>query len=244
MGWEKSIFVGDSHGDLVDEKAVKVLKAFMSDWKPKWRVHLGDVWDFRALRKKAEAEERAEGISHDYACGWQFLDWFKPTHLLLGNHDHRLWRVAEETCSGVLADFAGRLANEAEDELRKRKILFRPYRVGEYLQLPMGGPKLIHGFRATMYPAKAHFENWGECICGHVHKPDCHTARHIDGGKSFTVGCMGDIDKMRYADMTPAKLAWRNSFLYGAHNTKTGAWEAWEVVENEGQWVTPHKIYA
>jgi|14BtaG_2_1085337.scaffolds.fasta_scaffold05556_6 hypothetical protein len=242
MAWERSIFIGDSHGDLVCHESERIVQDFMAEWKPRWRVHLGDVWDFRALRKKAEAEERAQGITYDYNCGLELLDWFKPTHLLLGNHDHRLWRASEETSNGVLADLCRKQADEAEDALRKRRIEWRAYNVGSYLRLPCGGPKLIHGYRATMYPAKAHFENWGECILGHVHKPDTYEARHVDGGRAMSLGCMADLDKLTYADQTPAKLAWRQGFAYGLHNTKTGAWQAWHVIKSEGQWISPQGI--
>ena len=104
MAWEKSIFMADSHGDLVCPNAIKVFKKFMDDWKPKHRIHLGDVWDFRAIRRGAGNEERAEGIRYDYNCGIELLDWYRPNYLTLGNHDHRLWRAGGETSNGVLAE--------------------------------------------------------------------------------------------------------------------------------------------
>lgn len=243
MPWEKSIIVGCSHGELIDKKAVKVLLNFMEDWQPKHRVHLGDFLDLRALRKKADPEERKEGIAYDYNCGMEFLDQYKPTHLTLGNHDHRIWRAAQEfSTHGVLAEHMQQLADDTEEELRKRNINWRPWGVEEYLQLPMGGPKLIHGYRSTMYPARAHFEHWGECIAAHVHKPDYYEARHIEGGKAFTVGTLADIKKMTYANNYPAKLGWRQSFLYGMHHTKTGKWYAWQAINEGGEWISPHGI--
>jgi len=242
MAWEKAIYVGDNHGNLVCPKAVKVVQRFIEDWKPQHRVHVGDLWDFGGLRKKASAEEKQMGISHDYNCGLEFLDWFKPQLLLLGNHDWRLWRASEEFSEGVLADLCRMQAEKAEDTLRERRIEWRQYGVSQFLTLPMGGPKFIHGYRSTMYPAKAHFENWGECILGHVHKPDRYQARHIDGGKSIALGCLADLSKLTYADHTPAKLGWRQGFAYGIHNTKTGAWEAWDVINKDGQWISPQGI--
>lgn len=53
MAWEKSIFIGCTHGDLVCNDNIKVFRKFMDDWKPKHRVHLGDAFDFRAIRKGA-----------------------------------------------------------------------------------------------------------------------------------------------------------------------------------------------
>ena len=240
--YEKSIFIGCTHGDLFDESNESIIKNFIADWKPKHRVHLGDAWDFRALRKKAEAEERAEGIQRDYQAGLQLLKWFKPTLMTLGNHDHRVWRAAHETSNGVLAELCGQFANTIEDDLRKLRIQWVPWGVHNYLTLPMGGPKLLHGYRSTMYPAKAHFDNYGPCITAHVHRPDSHEARHIDGGKAFCVGTLGDIKKMTYADNYPAKLGWRQSFLYGLHHKRTGKWQAWECVKEGGEWISPHGV--
>lgn len=242
MSWERAVYVGDNHGSLVCPKAVEVLKRFIDDWKPKHRIHVGDLWDFAGLRKKASAEEKQIGISYDYNCGLEFLDWFQPQMLLLGNHDWRLWRAADELSEGVLADLCRMQADKAEDALRKRRIEWRQYGVANYLTLPMGGPRFIHGYRSTMYPARAHHDNWGPCIAGHVHKPDTYTARHVDGGKSLTLGCLADLSKLTYADQTPAKLGWRQGFAYGLHNTKTGAWEAWQVVNENGTWISPQGV--
>jgi predicted phosphodiesterase len=242
MSLERSIFIADTHGDLVCQDAVKMVKDVIADWKPKHRVHLGDVWDFRALRKKAEAEERAEGISYDYNCGFELLEWYRPNLLTMGNHDYRLWRAARETSNGVLADLCGRLVDEAEDRMRKLKIQWCAYAVDQYLQLPMGGPKLIHGFKSSMYPAKAHFDNWGSCLFGHVHRPDSYEARHIDGGKAYALGTLADLKKMSYADHHAAKLGWRQSFRIGQHNTKTGRWNTWEITKEDGQWMSPMGI--
>lgn len=242
MAWEKSIFVGCSHGDLVSQDAVKAVKRFMDDWKPKHRVHLGDAWDFRALRKGAGPEERAEGIRYDYNCGLEFLDWYKPQILTMGNHDARPYRAAGEFSNGPLADMMATFCEQIEDDLRQRRIKWTPWGVNNWATLPIGGPKLLHGYRSTMYPAKAHFEVYGESICAHVHKPDYYEARHADGGKAYTVGTLADISKLTYADAHTAKLGWRNSFLYGLHNTKTGKWQAWEVVKDGKEWISPFGI--
>jgi len=240
--WEKSIFIGCTHCDLVDEDAVKVVKNFLGDWKPKYRVHLGDLWDFAALRRGASAEDKMTPFKPDFQAGLDLLDWFKPQYLTLGNHDHRIWRTAEETADETKAGLAREFCGQIEDELRKRRIQWTQWSVHNYLQLPMGGPKFIHGYRSTMYPAKAHFENWGECITAHVHKPDSYSARHIDGGKAFCIGTLADIRKLSYADAHAAKLGWRNSFLYGIHHKRTGKWQAWEIIKENGHWISPQGV--
>jgi hypothetical protein len=242
MSWKKFVVCGDSHGSLVCEKSKKKFLDFVDDWKPHHRIHLGDLWDFSPLRKGASQEEKADGIADDYVAGIEFLDEYKPHFLTLGNHDDRIWMHSTHCADGIMRERCSQLAEASENEFKKRKIQWVPYHVTRYLQMPEGGPKLIHGFRATMYPAKAHFENWGPSICGHVHKPDTYVARHIDGQASYSVGCLADIGKMSYADRTPAKLAWRKGWLYDMINAKTGAWNAWHVIEEGGQWISPMGI--
>ena len=239
MSWKKFVVCGDSHGGLVCEKAKKKFLDFVASWKPAYRIHLGDLWDFSPLRRGASQEDKADGIAEDYSAGLEFLNDYKPHFLTLGNHDDRIWMNSTHCADGILRERCYQLASASEEEFRKRKIQWVPYHVSKYLQMPEGGPKLIHGFRATMYPAKSTFENWGPSICGHVHKPDTYIARHIDGQASYSVGCLADLDKMSYADRHPAKLAWRQGWLYGMINSKTGAWNAWHVVNENGSWISP-----
>jgi hypothetical protein len=242
MSYIPWIAAADNHGSLGCPVALKKLLAFCDTWKPKHRIHLGDLWDFSPLRRGASQEEKAEGIVDDYQAGLEFIDAFKPNFLTLGNHDDRIWLNSTHAPDGILRERCQELARASEDAFRKRRIAFVPYHVKSYLRMPEGGPRLIHGFRATMYPAKAHYENWGECLHGHTHKPDAYHARHIEGSQAFSVGCMADITQMTYADRTPAKLAWRQGFLYGLINSKTGQWQAWHATNENGTWISPQGV--
>jgi hypothetical protein len=242
MSYKKFLVAADNHGSLVSEEAKKKILDFAKSWKPNYKIHLGDLWDFSPLRRGCSPEEKADGISEDYQMGLEFLDEFKPDYLTLGNHDDRIWMNSTKCADGMLREHCAKLAQASEDEFKKRKIKWVPYHISKYLMLPEGGPKLIHGFRATMYPARSHHENWGACIHGHVHKPDVYVARHIEGQSSFSVGCLADIDQLSYADRTPAKLAWRNGFLYGMINEKTGSWQAWNVIKEGNDWISPMGI--
>jgi predicted phosphodiesterase len=242
MSWKRFLVAADNHGSLVCKDAMKKLLDFAATWKPHYRIHLGDVWDFAPLRRGASQEEKADGIAEDYKEGLRFLDAFKPTHLTLGNHDDRIWMVSTNGADGILRERCADLASASEREFEKRKIQWVPYHVGKSLRLPEGGPRLIHGFRSTMYPAKAHAEHWGECLVGHVHKPDTYAMRHADGGQAFSLGCMADIGALSYADRHAAKLGWRNGFLFGMIHAKTGRWNAWHAIKEGGDWISPHGI--
>ncbi len=240
--YKKFIVVADNHGVHGCPKAIKKALDFNKTWGAHYRIHLGDFIDLSPLRRGASAEEKADGISDDVQMGMEFIRQFQPHYLTIGNHEDRLALHSTSCSDGMLRERCTELWSEIEDEFRKMRIKTCPYHVSKYLRLPEGGPKLIHGFRATMYPAKSHYENWGACIHGHVHKPDVYVARHIDGEASFSVGCLADIDQLTYADRTPAKLAWRNGFLYGLINTKTGAWQAWNVIKEGDDWISPMGI--
>jgi len=242
MSYKKFLVAADNHGSLVCEKAKKKILEFAKTWKPNYKVHLGDLWDFGCLRRNASPDERADGISDDYQMGLEFLDAFKPGYLTLGNHDDRIWMHSTSCTDGMLREHCSNLAKIAEEEFRKRKIKWVPYHVSKYLQLPEGGPKLIHGFKSSVNSAKAHHDGWGSCLHGHVHAPGTYVARHIDGGMSCSVGCLADIDQMTYADRYQAKHGWRQGFLFGLINEKTGSWQAWHATNENGVWISPHGV--
>ena len=239
MSYRKFIVATDNHGGLVCHEAKKVLLAFCETWKPNYRIHLGDLWDFSPLRRGASQEEKAHGIADDFIEGLKFLDDYKPNYLTLGNHDDRIYQYATHCADGMLRERCEELVIASEKEFKRRKITFCEYKVTQYLKLPEGGPKLIHGFRSTVSPARAHYDNWGSCLHGHCHTVDEHTARHIDGGKAYSVGCMADLNQLSYSDRQPAKLGHRNGFLYGIINTKTGDWKAWQVSKENEAWISP-----
>ena len=61
---------GDNHGDMADDNAVEALVEFIKDYKPTVRVHLGDCFDFRSLRRGVGNDaEGAESLAADIAGG-------------------------------------------------------------------------------------------------------------------------------------------------------------------------------
>lgn len=242
MIFKKFIVAADNHGSLIHRESLRILLKFKADWKPHYTIHLGDNWDFAPLRGGASPDEKAGGLSEDFKAGIAFLDDFKPNYLTLGNHDDRIFQMAQTTTNGVLREHCQGLAESAERQFIKRKIKWIPYKVGNYLRLPEGGPKFIHGFHSGVNPAKMHFERYGPCVHGHVHTPNQYTGRHIDQGEAFSIGCIGDIEQMEYADRYTAKLGWRQGFAYGIINTKTGDTKIWQVTKEGETWISPQGI--
>ena len=243
MAFKRFLYCADSHGELIHDESRKKLLRFAEDFKPHYRIHGGDVWDFSPLRGGASPEDKAHGIVDDYNAGIDFLDQYKPHYLTLGNHDARLWQIARDNSNGILREHCAELVKLTESEFKRRKMKFIPYAVDQFLRLPEGGPKFIHGFRSSQVSAArlAHAD-FGSSISGHVHKPDTYVATHSDGGMSMSSGCIGDISRMNYADRYTAKLGWRQGWIYGLINDKTGSWHAWHVIKEGADWISPMGI--
>ena len=256
LHWESFLFASDNHGDQRDRESVQRCRDFCEDLKPKHRIHGGDLLDLRPLRKGASAEERRERIQDDFIAGQEFLEWFRPDTFLLGNHDERLWENIDSNCGTVATYARDTIVNltgsddreppkHPEGLLKKLgvKRLF-PYQKerGVYR---VGDLRFLHGYRSSMYPAKAHSENYGpSMICGHVHKFDLHIPRHIDGGMCMTAPTLADLN-MRYLDRAVAAIAHDNGWIFGVINNRTGRWEAWCIRRQKGesQWIDPRMAW-
>lgn len=250
LHWKPFLCAADNHGDQADKETLRRFFEFADDWKPAHRIHLGDLFDFRPLRRGAGAEERAERMEADVVAGQAFLEKFRPDTLLLGNHDMRLYEAAESN-DGILASYAHRLLESFQGDgwakqpqiggllqkLKVKRVLPYHRKRGVYR---LGDIAFLHGYRSTMYPARAHAENYGNCITGHVHKFDLHVPRHIDGGMAMTAPCMSDLN-MRYLDRAVAALAHDNGWIFGVVNERTGKFDAWCVrrQQDENQWIDP-----
>ena len=101
---------GDNHGDMADDNAVEALVEFIKDYKPTVRVHLGDCFDFRSLRRGVGNDaEGAESLAADIAGGEDFLERTKPTVYLMGNHEHRAIALQHTSGSAIVRDYCADL---------------------------------------------------------------------------------------------------------------------------------------
>ena len=55
--WKKFVAFGDTHGDMVHKETLQALSNFIKEWKPDYKIHIGDLFDFRALRQGIRAIE-------------------------------------------------------------------------------------------------------------------------------------------------------------------------------------------
>lgn len=234
MAIKRFIFGTDSHGDMLCRDTANAFLAHMEELQPHYRIHGGDVWDFRPLRTGAGADERTESMTADMKAGLAFIKEMRPTHILRGNHDERLWDKAHCSSNGPLRDLCAMLADQIElnDDWRRAHVL--PYDVRHGL-LNLHGLGFCHGYYAGMYSPKQHIQLYKDevsgVIFGHVHRFGQHDDMALGRATGMACGALGQVD-MPYNAKTPAKLAHQNGWLYGEiHVAKSGKseWEAWPV---------------
>jgi len=114
--------VGCSHGDQIDPEAREAVLTFRDRWKPDAVIHLGDFLDLAAFRSGAIRDsndsDHAANISFDLSEGIEFLHELRPTHILCGNHEARLWRM-QQSPNALIAHAASLTIDRIEETARK-----------------------------------------------------------------------------------------------------------------------------
>lgn len=232
---KKFIFASDVHGDKQDKRANEALFKFLDIWKPNIRIFGGDLWDFRPLRKGACDDEKRESMSKDYIAGLNWLKLFKPDFFLRGNHDQRLWELAEQD-RGVASDYALSGILEIEKIVDEMDCEMLPYDKRSVLKI--GHAKFIHGFFAGKNAAQQHATHYGNVIFGHTHTIDEHPIAGLERRVARGVGCLCSLD-MEYASRNPGSLRHAHGFCYGLINERTGAFYTAQAEEIDGRWILP-----
>lgn len=237
--WKKFIFATDVHGDEQDPGAIQVFHQFCDAWDPRrqaLRVMGGDLFDFRAIRRGASVEEQAESMQYDVDAGMMFLERFRPRVFLRGNHDERLWDLAE-TATGVKQDYAIRGCEDIERKLRGIRCSMLPYhkREGVYR---VGHLKMLHGFHSGIYSARQHGLVYGACLFGHIHCIQEHAIPGLERRVARSVGCLCKLD-MPYNARHVNTLRQAHGFAYGLINERTGDYKVWQAEQTGSEWLLP-----
>ncbi|HAF39763.1 MAG TPA: hypothetical protein DCG72_12310 [Gammaproteobacteria bacterium] len=245
MAAKKFLFGTDSHGDMIDPDSAKRFIRFADDYRPHYRIHGGDVFDFRPLREGAGGEERTESMEGDVLAGLEFLDQYRPTQILTGNHDVRLWKKAESRTNGLMRDLCGRLVGEIEGQPAWSGAKVFPYdtRKGVFA---IGDLQFVHGYHAGINAARQAVQTYkrtGSVIQGHVHSFSRFADMGLTRCEGITCGMLGKID-MPYNEKTPRKLAYENGWLFGEIFERKGSspWECWFVRKDGNTWLNPLEI--
>lgn len=216
MGFVPFVSATDLHGDRSDPKAVKLFKRFVEDFRPKLRIFMGDIWDFRAIREGASKAEKMHSMRADFYAGMKFLEWYEPHVITLGNHDARLFDLVRKDGvkkSGPLTDLAIEFIQQFE-KLTKGVIVL-PYdkRKGVWKH---NGLKFTHGFSQGKDAATDMAKVYGNVLFGHIHTFDVATEPdHEKPRVAQSVGCLCQLN-MTYNRAQTSTLRQQHGWAYGA----------------------------
>jgi hypothetical protein len=230
------IAIFDSHGDKIHEPTARVVQEFMRVWKPTIRIHGGDAWDFRWLRKGAVEGELRELINDDMAAGMELMRWFKPTHFLRGNHDERLWDcLLPNRDDGKIRALASLLIDEIAGCLPRNCRMY-PYdkRTGV---MELGHLRVIHGYHSGITAAKQAAQIYGSVLMGHVHSVDQAPVPNLECVIGRACGCLCELD-LGYNRAQANTLKHAHGFAYGLLHAD-GTYHVWQASPINGLWVMP-----
>jgi hypothetical protein len=235
-GVERWVACGDNHGDQVNPAVASAFFAFVRDFKPSVRIHGGDAFDLRCLRKNASQQETRDSPGDDIEAGITFLDKFKPTHFLRGNHDERLWDAAAAD-DGKLSAFASYAITEIEESLPKGCQVL-PYDKVKGV-LPYGDHNVVHGYNAGVYAARHAAMAYGNTLMFHVHADDEQSVPRFGGAKGHSSGCIAKTSQI-YNRAHLGTLRQTNGWLYGLN--VRGRLVVWHAKQIDGAWFLPSEI--
>lgn len=234
--WKHWVMGSDVHGDMQDKAAVSVFHKFCRDVKPEIRWFLGDLWDFRPLRKKADEEEKRELMREDFNAGMRFIREFKPTEFARGNHDERLWKLRDAN-KGIISEYAGELIGRVDKFLEQTDCRMVPY--GSHVGLlKIGHLQGVHGYATGIGATRKHAQVYGAVHTGHGHGVQSATIESLNPRTARMIGCLCEL-YMPYSEATMGQLMHSHGFAHGAVHTKTGDYVSFQAQAINGTWIIP-----
>lgn len=215
------IFASDLHGIEQHKKAVAAFKTFVDDFDPGYtsiRVFGGDLWNLAALRRQADEYEKNIRLKEDFQAGLEFLEWYKPQVLLVGNHDQRLWDAVKRervNRTGWLAELAESYLDQFKEFAQNMNIKVLPYdkRRGIYR---VHGLSFAHGYGAGENLTSNMTKAYGHVVHGHGHRIERVTEMHANEKVTgYQVGCLCR-DDMDYTRADLGTLKQQQGWAYGA----------------------------
>lgn len=231
---ERLVWISDTHGDKADPGTLAVFREVVESFRPVHRIHGGDAFDFRWLRRAARDDEKRETIEADVEAGCDLLGWYRPTVALLGNHDDRLTRaIASDT--GHLKFLCSQLWDRIQAASPSTRWL--PYSARSFYRL--GDTVFIHGVGHGMNAVREAARVYGNVVCGHGHGMEMVSVPRVGDRGVFSIGrmmgCGCDL-RMDYAAAALGALRWVHGFGWGWVNTETGSVSIHQAYEEAGEW--------
>lgn len=227
----KFVAVGDNHGDMVDNDIAKELYKFLRKYNPDEIIHLGDGFDFRAIRRGAGRKEEDESLVNDVKAGKEFISRVQPTVYMKGNHCDRLNQIINGSTNGMLKDYCFDLQQDIHNHLKKngcKKIYEYHADLGVHT---LGKIKTVHGYTCGKPALEEHAIHYadkgGALIMGHLHTIQAINARKHGGAVGFSGGCLCRKEEMDYAKNRLATSKWGSGWLYGF--VQGNDWKVWQA---------------
>jgi predicted phosphodiesterase len=226
----------DTHGDKAHAPSLDVFWQFLKWWKPEQRIHLGDAFDFRWLRRSASDEEKAESVEADFEAGIDLLARYQPTHFLWGNHDMRL-RDLLDSQSGAARQLASAWLDRIDVTLKGARQYPYNKRTGV---MTLGRMKFIHGYAHGIGSVRKQAMLYGDVVMGHTHHIEQATVERHPLSTGYAAGCLCELD-MDYNRANLGTLRQRHGFAYGVLYP-SGEVDVWLARETDGLWVLPSEV--
>lgn len=219
MSYEPWIAIACTHGEFLDRDAFDVVMGFVERWKPVRRFLLGDIYDFAAFRSGAKGSaDEARQIPDDLSAGAMVIERFRPTDVVIGNHDERVFQLADHhnaitamAARACITEFRGACERAGVDRLVESHDINESW-------IEYGGTKFLHGFMFNEMGLRDHAEHFGNCVIGHLHTPHSMHGRRSDNPTAHCVGMLADRAKLKYASRRRSTSRWALGFGWGEAN--------------------------
>jgi hypothetical protein len=242
MAFRRFVAAYDIHGDQAHGPTANALFRFTRDFNPHDRIVGGDIWDMRPFRAKASTEEKRESVTADFDAGYEFIEQWRPSHVILGNHDIRLWRHAAPL-NGPVSDLARIMVGRVDGLLGRLRSVRRPYHKRDGV-LTLGKLNFLHGFYGGEGACKKMASIYGPCIFGHIHSSSkFNSPSYVGRREAWSSPSICKTD-MEYNEATPSTLGYSNGWMYGVYDDKSYHVQTAEVIDGRVTVATGLKSFA
>jgi len=235
------VVMTDNHGSHGDPDTLNAVMAFCKDFKPHYKWHLGDNWDFACLRKGVSQDERDaswSAMDEDVQAGIEWLNRYRPSHFVFGNHDNRVRKLIINTDSRNRLDALEKVERAMSKAIRQAGVkVVRPYTVHDNI-VSVGPIDGGHGFGGNplRYAMTYHRGHGRALLCGHWHTARQEMVKRYEGGVFWMLGAACNL-RMDYSDTHISSLGHQNGFM--AFIIKDRHYIGRQAHKFNGRWLMP-----
>ena len=216
--WKRIMAVGCSHGAYADPVALKAVLKFRekSNFDPHTVVHLGDFTDLSCFMSSAKgSSSESEEIQPDVDGGLTFLEALRPTLVLCGNHEDRLWRL-QHSSQAIVAHAARDVIEQINSTCKELGAELLPY-TGIEQGRTIGGHFYTHGTVYGENCTRDMAEMYGNVVHAHTHRCAVAKGRRSDKPTGYCVGTLTRRGAFEYSKTRRSTMAWSQGLIFGEY---------------------------